>query len=110
MHYGRAEQIIARRQRVLTRFYEAHPERFVNGPPKHPALEAEVWINPPPPKTTLEVAPGATFATSDDLEGHPLFNTYSDPSDVDATSLASLEVDLHGGNYTKFQEVVSQNH
>ena len=28
VHYGRAEQIIARRQRVLTRFYEAHPERL----------------------------------------------------------------------------------
>ena len=110
VHYGRAEQIIAERQRVLTRFYEAHPERFVNGPPKHPALEAEVWINPPPPKTTLEVAPGATFATSDDLEGHPVFNTYSDPSKVDVTRLVSLEADLQGGNYTKFQEVVSQNH
>jgi putative transposase len=110
VHYGRAEQIIAERQRVLTRFYEAHPERFVNGPPKHPALAAEVWINPPPSKTTREVAPGATFATSDDLEGHPILNTYSDPSDVDVKSLASLEVDLHGGNYTKFQELVSQNH
>ena len=110
VHYGRAEQIIAERQRVLTRFYEAHPERFVNGPPKHPALAAEVWINPPPPKTTREVAPGATFATSDGLEGHPIINTYSDPSDVDVTSPASLEVDLRGGNYSKFQDVVSQKH
>ena len=94
----------------MTRFYEVHPERFVNGPPKHPHLEAEVWINPPPPKTTHEVAPGATFAASDNLGGHQLFNTYSDPSKVDVTRLVSLEVDLQGGNYTKFQEVVSQNH
>ena len=110
VHYGRAERVITERQKVLTRFYEAHPERFVNGPPKHPALAAEVWINPPPTKTTHEVAPGATFATLDDLEGHPVFNTYSDPSNVDANSLATLEVDQHGGNYTKFQESVSQNH
>ena len=110
VHYGRTELIIAERQRVLTRFYAAHPERFVNGPPKHPALAAEVWINPPPPKTTREVAPGATFATSDDLEGHPFFNTYSDPSNVEAKSPASIEVGQGGGNFIKFQESVSQNH
>ncbi len=74
VHYGRAEQIIGERQRVLDRFYEEHPERFVNGPPKHPVLAAEVWINPPPPKTTREVAPGATFETSDDLRV-PQFST-----------------------------------
>lgn len=47
VHYGRADQVIAERQQVLTAVYEEHPERFVNGPPSHPTLPAEVWINPP---------------------------------------------------------------
>jgi putative transposase len=110
VHYGRAEQIIAERQRVLTRFYEAHPERFVNGPPKHPVLASEVWINPSESKTMSENALGGTFPASDDQEGLPAFNICSNPSTVDVSHLVSLEVDLQGGNYTKFQEVVSQNH
>ena len=47
VHYGRAEEKLAQRQVVLLRAYDAHPERFVNGPPTMPKMEKAVWINPP---------------------------------------------------------------
>lgn len=47
VHCGRAEAMIAKRQQVLQAAYDAHPERFVKGPPRPPALPKEVWINKP---------------------------------------------------------------
>jgi putative transposase len=47
VHYGRAEEVIRRRQVTLQAAYEQHPERFVNGPPQAPQLPKAVWINPP---------------------------------------------------------------
>lgn len=47
VHYGQAVETIAARQEVLLAAYEAHPERFVRGTPKPPALPVAVWINPP---------------------------------------------------------------
>jgi len=47
VHYGRAPDLLAHRQQVLTQAYLAHPERFVHHPPSPPQLPAEVWINPP---------------------------------------------------------------
>jgi putative transposase len=48
VHYGQAAEAIAARQEVLVAAYQAHPERFVRGTPKPPALPSAVWINPPP--------------------------------------------------------------
>jgi putative transposase len=50
VHTGQAEAVIARRQTQLDGAYAAHPERFVNSPPKHASLPEAVWINPPVPK------------------------------------------------------------
>jgi putative transposase len=47
VHHGRASEVIALRQRQLDAAYQAHPERFVNRPPRHPDLPEAVWINPP---------------------------------------------------------------
>ncbi len=47
VHYGQAPQVSAQRQAVLDAAYAAHPERFVNHPPKTLALPTEVWINKP---------------------------------------------------------------
>jgi putative transposase len=47
VHYGKAAQLISNRQAVLTAAYQAHPERFVRRPPRHPSLPNAVWINPP---------------------------------------------------------------
>jgi len=55
VHYGRAEQVLAERQRVLDAAYAARPERFVNGPPKVPSLPQAVWINPPEDKSKSEI-------------------------------------------------------
>jgi putative transposase len=43
VHFGRASQVIAARQAVLTGAYAAHPERFVRRPPRPtPASRAGV--------------------------------------------------------------------
>jgi putative transposase len=47
MHYGLATEVVQRRQSVLEAAYQAHPERFLNGPPSHPALPEAAWINQP---------------------------------------------------------------
>jgi len=47
VHGGQAAATIAARQQILLAAYQAHPERFVRGTPKPPALPSAVWINPP---------------------------------------------------------------
>jgi putative transposase len=47
VHYGQAEELLSHRQSILDAAYQAHPERFVQRPPKHPSLPEAVWINPP---------------------------------------------------------------
>jgi putative transposase len=47
LHYGQASQVVAARQATLETAYANHPERFVHGSPKPPALPSAVWINPP---------------------------------------------------------------
>lgn len=48
VHYGRAPDIVAARQRVLDAAHAAHPERFVRGRPTQKAPPPAAWINPPP--------------------------------------------------------------
>ena len=47
VHYGSADNVLAKRQQVLDTAYEAHPERFVSKPPTPPRQPNAVWINPP---------------------------------------------------------------
>ena len=47
VHFGRADAVLALRQQTLLVAYQAHPERFVQRPPRPLAPPAEVWINPP---------------------------------------------------------------
>jgi len=53
VHLGRAETVIAARQRVLDVAYTAHPERF-RTPPRAPQLPEAVWINKPEEVTPVE--------------------------------------------------------
>jgi len=57
VYFGNEEAVLASRQATLDVAYAAHPERFVNGPPRTPKPPTEVWINPPP--TPAEPAPVA---------------------------------------------------
>jgi putative transposase len=41
---------------VLAAAYVAHPERFVNGPPRPADLPTAVWINPPVKKPARQDA------------------------------------------------------
>lgn len=54
VHYGSAAKCNDRRQMVLAKAFEEHPERFVNGLPKVLELPEAVWINPPNPQKTSD--------------------------------------------------------
>jgi len=47
LHNGTAETVIAARQAVLDAAYQAHPERFIGGPPKAARPPTAAWINKP---------------------------------------------------------------
>ena len=47
VHFGRSEQSLISRQRVLDAAFDAHPERFAGRRPQVPQLPKEVWINRP---------------------------------------------------------------
>lgn len=67
VHYGRAAATLELRHRTRVAAYTAHPERFVQGPPRLEILPHAVWINPPA-KLTYQDAPGATIVTPTDLQ------------------------------------------
>ncbi len=48
LHHGRADDIMAQRQAVLTQAFQRNPERFVRVYPRPPERPTAVWINPPP--------------------------------------------------------------
>ena len=50
VHHGQAEELRAKRARVLTDAYARNPERFVRRPPEPPALPTATWINKPDTK------------------------------------------------------------
>ena len=57
VHFGQADDVIARRTTVLNTAWTAHPERFVRGLPKPKPLPEAVWINPPTSSlSTQEIA------------------------------------------------------
>jgi putative transposase len=47
VHAGLAEDALKRRHTAISAAYEAHPQRFVAGPPKLQRLPDKVWINDP---------------------------------------------------------------
>lgn len=49
VHYGRAEEVVAARQRVMAAAYAKNPERFVRGGARSLPLPQAAWINPPEP-------------------------------------------------------------
>ena len=53
VHFGRASARLESHQRVLDNAYLAHPERFVRGPPRAPALPTAAWINKPKSRPEL---------------------------------------------------------
>jgi len=66
VHFGQAAAVRAHREKVLAAAYVAHPDRFVNGPPRPADLPTAVWINPPVKNPARQDAPGTTIVLSDD--------------------------------------------
>lgn len=58
VHTGRVDEVVAARQITLTAAWEAHPERFVGGPPVARRPPAEVFINQPTSPRILETGEG----------------------------------------------------
>ena len=48
VHFGRAEERVTARDKVLAEAQVRHPERFVKGTPRARRPPTEAWINPPP--------------------------------------------------------------
>jgi len=76
VHHGRAEEVLDTRHRARMAAYLAHPERFVNGPPRRETLPAAVWINAPE-TTAHQDASGSTQTSPDDPEVVPSCITYA---------------------------------
>lgn len=65
VHYGRAATRLDGRHQTRLAAYAAHPDRFVQGPPRLETLPHAVWINRPT-KTTDQDGSGTTIVTPDD--------------------------------------------
>jgi putative transposase len=78
VHFGQAAAVRARREVVLTAAYVAHPERFVNGPPRPADLPTAVWINPPVKNPARQDALGTTIVRSDDQRVAPIHEPHAD--------------------------------
>jgi len=72
VHFGQAAAVRAHREVVLAAAYGAHPERFVNGPPRPADLPTAVWINPPVKKPARQDAPGPTIVVAADQRVVPI--------------------------------------
>ena len=93
VHYGRAEMVLAVRHRTRLAAYAAHPERFVQGPPRPETLPPAVWINRPSTPASQE-APGTTVVTPADPQHgvRPQPSPLSDDRAVTlSTSVGSLQ-------------------
>ena len=87
VHYGRADAILEARHHTRMAAYLAHPERFVNGPPRRESLASAVWINPPE-TTTRQDAPASTQLDPDDQEVVPGCSTYGQFQNLEVTPRA----------------------
>ena len=64
VHAGEAGAAFQARHKELMAAYEAHPERFVAGPPRLQQLPAQVWINDPTKRPT---AAGALLISAENV-------------------------------------------
>jgi len=63
VHHGEDAAILETRRAALMAAWEAHPERFVHGPPRPATVPPAVWINPPATAAATATTTGAESAT-----------------------------------------------
>ena len=90
VHYGRAAAVLAVRHRTRLAAYAAHPERFVQGPPRPATLPTAVWINRPPTLASRD-APGTTIVTPDDPPHRVICRPQHILNDRSVTLVTSVE-------------------
>ena len=74
VHCRRAALILQVWHQTRLAAYGAHPERFVQGPPRLETLPEAVWINPPVTATRQDV-PGAAIVAPDDPQHGVMFGS-----------------------------------
>lgn len=63
VHSGRVDEVLAVRQTAFDAAWEAHPERFVHGPPTASSPPPEVWINRPVHEVVVPGTPTSAAGT-----------------------------------------------
>ncbi len=71
VHYGRADQILKERAKVMNQAFAARPDRFNNRPPKPYSLPRQVWINKPTGQELQIATPGIVTLNSQGCLSHP---------------------------------------
>lgn len=93
VHYGQAEEVLRQRHEVLMTAYQAHPERFVVGPPRMPSLARAVYINPPASASGDGLSPSSKPLTlssgSAAPETEPLITASTPPIDAGGAASSS---------------------
>src|SRR5207244_397376 len=108
VHFGQAAAVRAHREVVLAAAYVAHPERFVNGPPRPADLPTAVWINPPVKKQARQDAPGTTIAVSDGQRVAPIHERNDAPIHERNDDVGPVMIDRNATLIT--EPLVSQCH
>lgn len=91
VHYGRAATMLEVRHHTRLAAFDAHPERFVQGPPRPDTLPHAVWINPPTTSTAQE-APDTTIITPDDPQHGGIRAPQLVITDPQRSAITSLEL------------------
>ena len=108
LHYGRAEEVIQRRQEVLQDAYARNPERFVRACPKPQSPPTAAWINPPVLTTASEENAHSFMPTgvSKSLTSSAGRNESSDDRPQNALKIPARQ----GGIYALTENVASPFH
>ena len=108
LHYGRAEEVIQRRQEVLQDAYARNPERFVRACPKPQSPPTAAWINPPVLTTASEENAHSFMPTgvSKSLTSSAGRNQSSDDRPQNALKIPARQ----GGIYALTENVASPFH
>jgi len=101
LHYGHADQALAKRHETMQAAYEKTPERFVRGCPKRQEVPSAVWINPPtranaddkkrPPEANCSQGPDASAGEplTHPRPGYPSPSCF--PAELDSVSPGNVE-------------------
>jgi len=108
VHHGRVEAVTQVRKAALSEAFKQHPERFVRGMPRPPAMPEAAWINKPKTKTSR--AEDRTLAETELIPGVLGYGPSKDRPSWAILEASSLDrAAQQTGNDINFESQVSQN-